>query len=81
MSQLTMRDRRQLLCHYLQQLDKGVGNYSISDWAVNHLLLELLKLGDLDRSVFEVVNDLGDFKPSLSVSTIKEELERERVFN
>jgi|FrelakmetLWP11LW_1041352.scaffolds.fasta_scaffold107343_2 hypothetical protein len=81
MSQLTMRDRRQLLCHYLQQLDKGVGNYSISDWAVNHLLLELLKLGDLDRSVFEVVNDLEDFKPSLSVSTIKEELERERVFN
>lgn len=81
MSQLTMRDRRQLLCHYLQQLDKGVGNYSISDWAVNHLLLELLKLGDLDRSVFEVVNDLEDFQPSLSVSTIKEELERERVFN
>jgi hypothetical protein len=76
-----MRERRQLLCHYLQQLDKGVGNYSISDWAVNHLLLELLELGDLDRSVFEVVNDLEDFKPFLSISTLEEELERERVFS
>ncbi len=81
MSRLTMRERRQLLCHYLQQLDKGVGNYSVSDWAVNHLLLELLELGDLDRSVFEVVNNLEDFKPFLSISTVKEELEKERVFN
>lgn len=81
MSRLTMRERRHLLCHYLQQLEKGVGNYSISDWAVNHLLLELLELGDLDQSVFEVVKDLEDFKPFLSISTLEEELEKERVFS
>jgi hypothetical protein len=81
MSQLTMRERRQLLCHYLQQLEKGVGNYSVSDWAVNHLLLELLELGDRDRSVFEIVNDLEDFKLPLSISAMEEELKRERLFS
>ena len=77
MTQLTMRERRQLLQHYLQELSSGITNYSISDWAVNHLLLELIKLGSKDQSVFEVVNNP---ELPLSVKLIEEELEQEDVF-
>jgi hypothetical protein len=80
MAQLTMRERRELLAHYLQELSSGITNYSISDWAVNHLLLELIKLGSQDQSVFEVVNNRELQKLPLSVKLIEEELEQENLF-
>ena len=75
-----MRERRELLAHYLQELSSGITNYSISDWAVNHLLLELIKLGSQDQSVFEVVNNRELQKLPLSVKLIEEELEQENLF-
>ena len=80
MTQLTMRERRELLQHYLQELSSGITNYSISDWAVNHLLLELIKLGSKDQSLFEVVNNSELQEPPLSVKLLEEELEQENVF-
>ena len=80
MTQLTMRERRELLQHYLQELSSGITNYSISDWAVNHLLLELIKLGSKDQSVFEVVNNPELQELPLSAKQIEEELEQEKVF-
>ncbi len=81
MTQLTMRERRELLCHYLQQLDSGVANYSISDWAVNRLLLHLIELGYQDQSVFEIVNNQEKSELPLPVKVIEEELKQENVFN
>ena len=80
MTRLTMRERRELLCQYLQQLASGVANYSISDWAVNHLLLELIQLSYRDRSVFEVVNEPDESGLPLPVKDIEEELTRENIF-
>ncbi|MGK7917925.1 MAG: hypothetical protein AB4038_20685 [Prochloraceae cyanobacterium] len=80
MTQLTMRERRELLHHYLQELSSGITNYSISDWAVNHLLLELIKLGSKDQSVFEVVNNPSLPRLPLSVKLLESELEQSNVF-
>ena len=80
MTELTMRERRELLAHYLQKLSSGITNYSISDWAVNHLLLELIKLGSQEQSVFEVVNNPELQELPLSAKQIEEELEQENVF-
>ncbi len=80
MTQLTMRERRELLHHYLQELSSGITNYSISDWAVNHLLLELIKLGSKDQSVFEVVNNPSLHRLPLSVKLLESELEQSNVF-
>lgn len=77
MLRLTMKERRELLCHYLQDLSDRVANYSISDWAVDRLLLALIKLGDRDRSIFEVINE----KDKLDLpSLIEETIERESLF-
>jgi hypothetical protein len=77
-----MRERRELLCHYLQALGSGVSNYSISDRVVNHLLLELIQLGRQEQSVSDVVNhpDKYDLKFPLSISAIEAELDQEKVF-
>ena len=80
MTRLTMKERRSLLCHHLQKLADGIDNYSISDWAVNHLLLELIKLGYQDQSVFEVVNNVEQDDKLLPLKDIEEELEQEKVF-
>ncbi|MGK7915120.1 MAG: hypothetical protein AB4038_06165, partial [Prochloraceae cyanobacterium] len=61
-------------------LADGIDNYSISDWAVNHLLLELIKLGYQEQSVFEVVNNVAQEELSLPLKDIEEELEQEKVF-
>ncbi|AFY79550.1 hypothetical protein Ple7327_4445 [Pleurocapsa sp. PCC 7327] len=81
MARLTMRERRELLSYYLQQVADGATNYSISDWAVNHLLLEIIQLGKRDLSIFEVVaSDRDKSKLPLSVKEIEEELKQESVF-
>ncbi len=80
MTRLTMRERRDLLCHYLQQLASGTENYSISDWAVNRLLLDLIKLGYQDQSVKEVVNNQAQSDKPFPLRDIEKELERENVF-
>ncbi len=80
MTELTMRERRELLVHYLQKLSSGITNYSISDWAVNHLLLELIKLSSQEQSIFELVKNPELQELSLSVEQIKEELEQEKLF-
>ena len=80
MARLTMRQRRELLRHYLQQLADGTENYSISDWAVNHLLLDLIKLGHQEQSVFEVVNNQDQYQLPLPLREIEQELEQEKVF-
>jgi hypothetical protein len=77
-----MRERRELLCHYLQAIGDGVTNYSISDWAVNHLLLELIQLGHQEQSIAEVVNapDKYDLKFPRSIKMLEEELVQDKVF-
>ena len=80
MAQLTMRERRELLHHYLQELSSGISNYSISDWAVNHLLLELIKLTSQDQSVFEVVDRPKLHKLPLSLKLLESELEQSNPF-
>lgn len=82
MKKLTMRERRNLLCYYLQAINSGVANYSISDWAVNHLLLELIQIAHQERSLSDVVNSAAqdDLKFSLSIDAIERELEQEKVF-
>ncbi len=80
MAPLTMRERRELLNHYLQELSSGISNYSISDWAVNHLLLDLIKLSSQDQSIFEVVNHPELHKLPLSLKLLESELEQSNPF-
>lgn len=77
-----MRERRELLCHYLEVLGEGVAHYSISDWVVNHLLLELIQLAHQEQSVFDAVNHptQDNLQFPVRLDTLKEELEQEKVF-
>ena len=82
MKKLTMRERREWLCHYLQLLRDGIAHYSISDRVVNHLLLELIQLARQEQSVFDVVNHppQSDLDFSRQLDAIEEELGTEKVF-